>query len=148
LACIHHSLQPDKPLHLWRKECRKKMMTMVKNHNDDTDQNSNNDDRGGDGVKAVESCFCYCCPICLSDLKDDDRVTAPVRRCCHHVFHRDCLVQWLVVSTTQQEQRRDGSIDDIFSDSCQSSCPCCRQKILLSYEELPHELGSRHLRRT
>ena len=36
----------------------------------------------------------FCCCICLANFKDDDHVTE-LKCAKKHIFHSDCLVQWL-----------------------------------------------------
>jgi hypothetical protein len=49
-----------------------------------------------------------CCSVCLSDYQVNDVVVGSPK-CCHHVFHKECLHQWLMIA---------------------SACPCCRQEML------------------
>jgi hypothetical protein len=49
------------------------------------------------------------CAICLEDYKQGDEVCWSNNRHCDHVFHRECIVEWLC--------RQDG-------------CPVCRQDFL------------------
>lgn len=58
-----------------------------------------------------------CCAICVSLYEDKDIVVWSDQ--CQHIFHRDCLVQWLM---------KDGK----------SSCPCCRQRFSCGKRDHPH----------
>eukprot|EP00535_Pseudo-nitzschia_heimii_P001445 CAMPEP_0197185510 /NCGR_PEP_ID=MMETSP1423-20130617/12091_1 /TAXON_ID=476441 /ORGANISM="Pseudo-nitzschia heimii, Strain UNC1101" /LENGTH=279 /DNA_ID=CAMNT_0042636591 /DNA_START=13 /DNA_END=852 /DNA_ORIENTATION=+ len=51
-----------------------------------------------------------CCAVCLSDYRVGDVVTWSSNPKCIHVFHRDCVVDWLI--KIQPE----------------TPCPCCRQE--------------------
>ncbi|CAJ1935721.1 unnamed protein product [Cylindrotheca closterium] len=48
------------------------------------------------------------CPICLNEFQCNEVVVTPKREC-GHAFHNKCLHRWLMA---------------------QSSCPCCREKLL------------------
>jgi hypothetical protein len=49
----------------------------------------------------------YSCPICLTDVTEEDRASLKVWRNCGHIFHETCLARW-----TQDEKAK---------------CPVCRQ---------------------
>ena len=155
---IHHSLQPDEMFIEWKT----KHFTAVVNEEVGSTDNDVDDDRGDDGggKGGVDHVKC-CCPICLIDYQDHDVVTTPLfqkcRCCTRQVFHRDCIAQWLMAEvsgadadgvndhgtaaagggrdrrTGSSSSRRRRGIDD--NRYCNSTCPCCRQKIILSDEE-------------
>ena len=50
-----------------------------------------------------------CCPICLDDFRQGDRISSSSTGQCHHTFHRDCILDWLLTDDT---------------------CPCCRQNFV------------------
>jgi hypothetical protein len=54
------------------------------------------------------------CAICLGPYHDGELVVQACNRDCHHVFHRECIAEWLA--------KKD-------------ECPCCRQSFLT--EETP-----------
>ena len=64
------------------------------------------DEAGGDNSKA--------CAICLDEYADGDEVCFSYNRRCKHVFHRSCIIDWLMSDET---------------------CPCCRQ-CFLSFEDV------------
>jgi len=41
-----------------------------------------------------------CCPICIQDIKVGDRVCHSKRKNCHHMFHLDCILEWLGTGST------------------------------------------------
>jgi Ring finger domain len=64
------------------------------------------DEERGDNSKA--------CAICLDEYADGDDVCISYNRRCKHVFHRSCIINWLMNDET---------------------CPCCRQ-IFLAFEDV------------
>jgi len=50
-----------------------------------------------------------CCPICIHDIRVGDRVCHSKRKNCHHLFHFDCILEWLGTGSTL--------------------CPYCRREI-------------------
>ena len=58
------------------------------------------------------------CTICLNDYVDGDEICCSHNRDCCHVFHRDCILEWLI---------RHGE------------CPICRQDYLAPEEESDDE---------
>jgi Ring finger domain len=59
------------------------------------------EEAGGDNSKA--------CAICLDEYADGDDVCFSYNRRCQHVFHRSCIIDWLMSDDT---------------------CPCCRQSFV------------------
>ncbi|XP_062168537.1 NEP1-interacting protein 1 [Alnus glutinosa] len=56
--------------------------------------------------KMIESCHDFCCSICLQDFKDEDSVRELPN--CGHLFHLDCIDEWL---------------------TRQGTCPMCRDYV-------------------
>jgi hypothetical protein len=52
-----------------------------------------------------------CCSICLSEFEQNEAVASGSRKCCNNLYHPACLSSWLQV---------------------QSTCPCCRQNMLVN----------------
>lgn len=50
-----------------------------------------------------------CCPICIQDIKVGDKVCQSKRNNCRHLFHLDCILEWLGTGSTL--------------------CPYCRREI-------------------
>jgi hypothetical protein len=55
-----------------------------------------------------------CCAICLSDYQDGDVIGWSHNKNCKHIFHRECISEWLL---THEE------------------CPCCRHYYLFFMED-------------
>ena len=55
-----------------------------------------------------------CCPICLDEFQKGDRISCSFNRRCHHKFHHNCILDWLVNDDT---------------------CPCCRQSFLEFFDD-------------
>jgi hypothetical protein len=66
-----------------------------------------------------------CCSICLEEFRNGDEMCASPNQACSHVFHRDCILDWLLTHEI---------------------CPICRRNYLeLNSVCSVHELGSRDL---
>jgi Ring finger domain len=71
------------------------------------------EDAGGDNSKA--------CAICLDEYSDGDDVCFSYNRRCQHVFHRSCIIDWLMSDDT---------------------CPCCRQNFVAFQDVEVGQAGS------
>ena len=78
-----------------------------------------------------------CCAICLSPYQDGDIISGSSFPHCIHLFHRDCIVAWLVrdssshSSTTPQDLfdgENTAGLEHIQEQ--RRDCPCCRQTFL------------------
>ena len=72
------------------------------------------------------------CAVCLMEYELADRVCWSSNKECTHVFHEDCIVQWLVSSGRTKSKRR--WFPDNPSEKklmCyELECPCCRQEFI------------------
>lgn len=50
-----------------------------------------------------------CCPICIQDIEVGDRICHSKRKTCRHLFHLDCMLEWVGTGSTL--------------------CPVCRREI-------------------
>jgi len=71
------------------------------------------------------------CAICLSEYETCDRVCWSSNTDCSHVFHEDCILQWLISSGKKR------SMNEFFSRHPTDEkllknefCPCCRQDFI------------------
>ncbi|KAL3795141.1 hypothetical protein HJC23_007369 [Cyclotella cryptica] len=72
------------------------------------------------------------CAVCLTEYEVSERVCWSSNTECTHVFHEDCIVQWLVSSGRTKSKRQ------WFPDNpserrlmCyELECPCCRQEFI------------------
>ena len=79
---------------------------------DIVDEMATTKEEGDSGFHDVESCSecpSHSCPICLEKYEVDDMVSWSASQDCRHVFHYECIREWLL--------RRIG-------------CPCCREIVL------------------
>lgn len=56
----------------------------------------------------------HCCAICLTEYENGDKVCGSNNKYCSHVFHEECIAEWLM---THEE------------------CPCCRHYFLFFVED-------------
>ena len=71
------------------------------------------------------------CAVCLDSYEISDQVCWASNKECSHVFHADCILQWLVSSGKKK------SMDQVFEKHPSDAklmqyrqCPCCRQDFI------------------
>ena len=95
-----------------------------------------------DAIKKKRDCDGGCA-ICLSEFEPRDQVTWSANRDCHHVFHSDCILQWLLALGRKERKRRlrypERSTGDPLKDvvNFPMNCPCCRQQFVNRPEDIP-----------
>ncbi|KAK1735667.1 hypothetical protein QTG54_013830 [Skeletonema marinoi] len=71
------------------------------------------------------------CAICLSEYEKCDRVCWSSNTECSHVFHEDCILQWLISSgkkrSINQSFTRHPTDEKLLENEF---CPCCRQDFI------------------
>mmetsp|Transcript_5728 Transcript_5728/g.9389 ORF Transcript_5728/g.9389 Transcript_5728/m.9389 type:complete len:328 (-) Transcript_5728:215-1198(-) len=71
------------------------------------------------------------CAICLSEYEKCDRVCWSSNIECSHVFHEDCILQWLISSgkkrSMNQHFTRQPTDEELLENEF---CPCCRQDFI------------------
>jgi len=71
------------------------------------------------------------CAICLSEYEECDRVCWSSNIECSHVFHEDCILQWLISSgkkrSMSQYFTRNPTDEELLKNEF---CPCCRQDFI------------------
>lgn len=69
------------------------------------------------------------CAVCLQEFEDSERVSWSANADCTHVFHEDCIVQWLVTLGRIKAKTQRFSDEPTESQllSYDMECPCCRQ---------------------
>lgn len=88
------------------------------------------------------------CAICLSEYDCGDQVTWAANEECQHVFHSDCILQWmLAVGRKEQKKRRrypELATGDPIKDVIDFPmlCPCCRQVFVKPEESFTGALAS------
>jgi len=77
------------------------------------------------------SCTIFCA-ICLAEYEVGERVSWSSNPDCNHVFHEDCVAQWLVAlgRTKSKMQRFPEDPTEAQLLNYQLECPCCRQEFI------------------
>jgi hypothetical protein len=75
------------------------------------------------------------CSICLSEYELSQSICWSNNHQCTHVFHTDCMIQWLVTLGRKQSLNKrftryptDGDLVGFY----ELQCPCCRQEFVRS----------------
>lgn len=86
---------------------------------------------GGEGGGERRSCPIFCA-ICLTEYEVSERVSWSSNPACTHVFHEDCVVQWLVSlgRTKSKMQRFSSEPSEAQLLNFGLECPCCRQEFI------------------
>eukprot|EP00577_Skeletonema_sp_RCC1716_P018719 CAMPEP_0113379230 /NCGR_PEP_ID=MMETSP0013_2-20120614/4116_1 /TAXON_ID=2843 ORGANISM="Skeletonema costatum, Strain 1716" /NCGR_SAMPLE_ID=MMETSP0013_2 /ASSEMBLY_ACC=CAM_ASM_000158 /LENGTH=262 /DNA_ID=CAMNT_0000261493 /DNA_START=251 /DNA_END=1039 /DNA_ORIENTATION=+ /assembly_acc=CAM_ASM_000158 len=80
------------------------------------------------------------CAICLSEYEKCDRVCWSSNTECSHVFHEDCILQWLISSGKKRSMNEFFSRHPTDEKLLENEfCPCCRQGFICVRPDL---LGS------
>ncbi len=68
------------------------------------------------------------CAICLDEYEKNDRVCWSSNKECTHVFHEDCIQQWLMTSGKKRSTNKYFSKHPTDKELLENAdCPCCRQ---------------------
>jgi len=72
------------------------------------------------------------CAVCLGEYETTDRVCWSSNTACTHVFHHDCIFQWLKASgkraSKQQRFSENPTVKQVMNFAME--CPCCRQSFI------------------
>lgn len=73
------------------------------------------------------------CAICLSEYDILDEVCWSSNSKCTHVFHKECVVQWLVALGKRQSKmkRFPRTLNEKHLLDHNFECPCCRQEFII-----------------
>lgn len=104
-------------------------------------RNSCNDDLPTELLRRVPNG----CAICLGRFKPGDLVTWSNNQNCCHVFHNECILDWLIASG-RKAMRRQRRMEDTTElryvnnpllkiTNFAMPCPCCRQEFMLKPSE-------------
>jgi hypothetical protein len=69
------------------------------------------------------------CSICLSAYQVNDEVSWSANKTCPHVFHEDCIVDWLTKSSRRKQRNREHTAAE--PEDPPMLCPCCRQDFVM-----------------
>mmetsp|Transcript_3085 Transcript_3085/g.5059 ORF Transcript_3085/g.5059 Transcript_3085/m.5059 type:complete len:349 (-) Transcript_3085:92-1138(-) len=71
------------------------------------------------------------CAICLSEYEKCDRVCWSSNTECSHVFHEDCILQWLISSGKKRSMNQSFTRHPTDEKLLENEfCPCCRQDFI------------------
>mmetsp|Transcript_388 Transcript_388/g.641 ORF Transcript_388/g.641 Transcript_388/m.641 type:complete len:331 (-) Transcript_388:54-1046(-) len=71
------------------------------------------------------------CAICLSEYEECDRVCWSSNIECSHVFHEDCVLQWLTSSGKKRSMSQHFTEHPTDAELLKNEfCPCCRQDFI------------------
>ena len=71
------------------------------------------------------------CAICLSEFEKGDRVCWSSNANCSHVFHEDCILQWLMSSGKKISMNQYFTKHPTDAKLLENAfCPCCRQEFI------------------
>jgi len=77
------------------------------------------------------------CAICLADYSISDEVTLAANAECTHVFHKQCIIRWLI---RQLEKNKSNCIGlQVLPKSMSLECPVCRQDFVKLVTEFGRE---------
>lgn len=65
------------------------------------------------------------CAVCLDSYSISDVVTWSSNPLCSHVFHRDCIVNWLAAQNRRSRANASMQQEEL-DNSIHLTCPCCR----------------------
>lgn len=83
------------------------------------------------------------CAICLCEFDSRDQLTWAANKECPHVFHSDCILQWMLALGRKEQKRRrqypQRSTGDPLKDivTFPMLCPCCRQQFINKPVDIP-----------
>lgn len=83
--------------------------------NETTASNAEVSNEEGDVESGLTSSVAPTCSICLAEYQHDDSISRSINPDCEHLFHKDCILDWLVASIEQQSS---------------PECPICRREFL------------------
>ena len=73
------------------------------------------------------------CAVCLSEYEVNDEISWSSNSECTHVFHRECITQWLVALGKKNSSMRrfpdSPSEEKLLNYNLE--CPCCRQDFIV-----------------
>ena len=77
------------------------------------------------------------CAVCLSEYEVNDEISWSSNSECTHVFHTDCIKQWLVALGKKKSsmQRFPDSPSEKKLLRYDLECPCCRQDFIVREKE-------------
>lgn len=72
------------------------------------------------------------CAICLNEYETSERVSWSSNPACTHVFHEECITQWLVSLGRTKSKMQQFSDDPSEAQllNYELECPCCRQEFI------------------
>jgi hypothetical protein len=101
----------------------------------------NNDEEPAQSAEpiATERAVPIFCAVCLMEYEVAERVCWSSNKECTHVFHEDCIVQWLVSSGRTKSKRQwfPENPSEKRLMCYELECPCCRQEFISKEARVP-----------
>mmetsp|Transcript_481 Transcript_481/g.753 ORF Transcript_481/g.753 Transcript_481/m.753 type:complete len:404 (-) Transcript_481:134-1345(-) len=84
------------------------------------------------------------CAVCLGEYETSERVCWSSNTECTHVFHHDCMLQWLKSlgkrACKQQRFSENPSVQQVMNFTME--CPCCRQSFIDKSVDVDVDVGA------
>jgi len=114
-----------------KKEKRSKIRVFASKENDTTKDAEEEPNTSNENGTRRRSCPRFCA-VCLDEFEISERVSWSSNPACTHVFHEDCVTQWLVSlgRTKTKLQKFSENPSEAQLLNYELECPCCRQDFI------------------
>ena len=105
------------------------------NNNDDTDNATQQNNKTSKQHKRSRREVPIFCSICLSEFNLHQQICWSSNSACTHVFHSDCMIQWLVSLGRKHSTTKRFTLNPTerqLLGHYELQCPCCRQEFIKS----------------
>ena len=117
--------------------------------NEDDKELSDNEEEEIEEKRTDKRAVPIFCAVCLMECSTTERITWSSNSECSHVFHEDCVLQWLVALGRKRSKRQSFARHSHPSDrkllDFDLACPCCRQEFISKSLVLAPEAGDENV---